>query len=69
MRLAKLKKVIFVNMTTTETPKHVHLGRNVKRLREILDIKQEVLAQRLGAEWNQQRISTIEGKDVIDATA
>ena len=64
---SKLKKVIFVNMTTTETPKHVHLGRNVKRLREILDIKQEVLAQRLGAEWNQQRISTIEGKDVIDA--
>jgi transcriptional regulator with XRE-family HTH domain len=54
-------------MTNTDTPRHVHLGRNVKRLREILNIKQEVLAEKLGAEWNQQRISTIEGKDVIDA--
>jgi len=53
-------------MTTTDNPKHVHLGRNVKRLREILKIKQETLADQLGAEWNQKKISLLESKDVIE---
>jgi transcriptional regulator with XRE-family HTH domain len=44
----------------------VHEGRNVKRFREILGIKQEALAYELGEEWNQQRISLLEQKETID---
>jgi len=33
--------------TTPQILKSVHLGKNVKRLREILGVKQELLADRL----------------------
>jgi transcriptional regulator with XRE-family HTH domain len=46
------------------TEKKVHEGRNIKRLREILDIKQETLAAALN--MSQQNISLLEAKDVID---
>jgi transcriptional regulator with XRE-family HTH domain len=36
----------------------VHYGQNVKRLREILNIKQEVLAQKIGQ--SQQNLSRYE---------
>lgn len=39
--------------SSTETPKNTHQGRNVKRFREMLGLKQEALAVRLGEEWNQ----------------
>lgn len=45
---------------------HTHLGRNVKRLREILGMKQETLAIELGGDWNQKKISLLESKDTID---
>ncbi|WP_312078741.1 helix-turn-helix transcriptional regulator [Chryseobacterium sp.] len=44
----------------------IHQGRNVKRFREMLGIKQEALALDLGDEWNQKKISLLEQKDVIE---
>ena len=43
-------------MTDTTTPNHkIHQGRNIKRFREMLGIKQDALAYELGDDWNQQR--------------
>jgi transcriptional regulator with XRE-family HTH domain len=44
-----------------------HHGRNIKRLREILGIKQEALAIELGSDWSQKKISMLEAKEEIDA--
>ena len=44
----------------------IHQGRNVKRFREMLGIKQEGLAFDLGDDWNQKKISLLEQKDVIE---
>ncbi|ALU26186.1 helix-turn-helix domain-containing protein [Myroides odoratimimus] len=44
----------------------IHQGRNVKRFREMLGIKQEVLAFDLGEDWNQKKISVLEQKEIID---
>jgi len=46
--------------------KRIHQGRNIKRFREMLGIKQEALALELGDDWNQKKISLLEQKDVID---
>lgn len=46
--------------------KTIHQGRNVKRFREMLGIKQEGLALELGDEWNQRKISLLEQKEVIE---
>jgi transcriptional regulator with XRE-family HTH domain len=46
--------------------KTVHQGRNVKRFREMLGIKQEGLALELGDEWNQRKISLLEQKETIE---
>ena len=45
--------------------KTIHQGRNVKRFREMLGIKQERLALELGEDWNQRKISLLEQKEVI----
>lgn len=47
--------------------KKIHEGRNVKRFREMLGIKQEALAFDLGEDWNQKKISLLEQKETIDA--
>ena len=44
----------------------VHQGRNVKRFREMLGLKQEALADQLGEEWSQKRISMLENKELIE---
>jgi len=44
----------------------IHEGRNVKRFREMLGIKQDALAADLGDDWNQQRVSLLEQKETID---
>lgn len=44
----------------------VHEGRNVKRFREMLGIKQEGLAYELGEEWTQKKVSLLEAKATID---
>jgi transcriptional regulator with XRE-family HTH domain len=51
---------------TTSNPK-IHEGRNLKRFREMLGIKQDFLAFELGDDWNQQKISLLEQKEKIDA--
>lgn len=57
--------IIFAQ-TITGMEKPIHHGRNVKRFREMLGIKQEALAMELGDEWNQQKISLLEQKERID---
>jgi transcriptional regulator with XRE-family HTH domain len=44
----------------------VHEGRNVKRFREMLGLKQEALAFELGQEWTQKKVSLLEAKEVIE---
>lgn len=51
----------------TQATKKIHEGRNVKRFREMLSIKQDALAFELGEDWNQQRISLLEQKETIDS--
>ncbi|MEO6286702.1 MAG: XRE family transcriptional regulator [Dyadobacter sp.] len=51
---------------TTSNPK-IHEGRNLKRFRDMLGIKQDFLAFELGEDWNQQKISLLEQKEKIDA--
>ncbi|OJU73760.1 MAG: transcriptional regulator [Bacteroidetes bacterium 47-18] len=46
--------------------KKIHQGRNVKRFREMLGLKQEALAYELGDDWNQKKISLLETKETID---
>ncbi len=55
-------------MTNTIAMEHkkIHEGRNVKRFREMLGIKQEALAYELGDDWNQKKISLLETKETID---
>jgi transcriptional regulator with XRE-family HTH domain len=45
-------------------PEKVHQGRAVKRIREILQVKQETLAAELGI--SQQNVSLLETKETID---
>ena len=42
--------------------KKTHDGRNVKRIREIMKVKQSTLAHELGGDWNQKKISQLEDK-------
>ncbi|MGN6402131.1 MAG: helix-turn-helix domain-containing protein [Flavisolibacter sp.] len=44
----------------------IHQGRNVKRFREMLGLKQEGLAMELGEDWTQRRVSLLEGKEEIE---
>ncbi|WP_407478343.1 helix-turn-helix domain-containing protein [Elizabethkingia meningoseptica] len=46
--------------------KKIHQGRNVKRFREMLGIKQDALAFDLGEDWNQKKISLLEQKETIE---
>ena len=49
-------------MSTAPKPKHI--GRNISRIRELRDMKQEALAIAIGV--SQQYISTLEGSESID---
>jgi len=51
---------------TTDKPKRVHHGRNVKRIREFFGVKQETFAKLLGPDWNQRRVSGLEDKQTIE---
>ncbi|RFM26997.1 helix-turn-helix domain-containing protein [Deminuibacter soli] len=53
-------------MTNTDMPNKVHEGRNIKRFREMLGIKQEGLAFELGEDWNQKKVSLLEQKETIE---
>lgn len=54
-------------MTTFSTmpTNKIHQGRNGKRFREMLGIKQDALATDLGDDRNQQKISLLEQKETI----
>jgi transcriptional regulator with XRE-family HTH domain len=54
-----------MNMTGDKTSK-IHHGRNIKRFREMLGIKQEGLAFEMGEEWSQKRVSLLEQKEEIE---
>ncbi|TPG42016.1 helix-turn-helix domain-containing protein [Flavobacterium pectinovorum] len=49
-------------MSTATKPKHI--GRNISRIRELRDMKQETLAEAIGI--SQQSISNIEASESID---
>ncbi|MCT3980125.1 helix-turn-helix transcriptional regulator [Elizabethkingia anophelis] len=54
-------------MIHTDMPnKKIHQGRNIKRFREMLGIKQDALAYELGEDWNQKKISLLEQKESIE---
>ncbi|UKB80333.1 helix-turn-helix domain-containing protein [Chryseobacterium sp. MEBOG07] len=46
--------------------KKIHQGRNIKRFREMLGIKQDALAFDLGEDWNQKKVSLLEQKETIE---
>lgn len=54
-----------INMPN-ETNEHIHHGRNVKRFREMLGLKQEGLAYELGDDWTQKKVSLLEQKESIE---
>ncbi|MBP1163815.1 transcriptional regulator with XRE-family HTH domain [Chryseobacterium sp. PvR013] len=47
--------------------KKIHQGRNIKRVREMLGIKQEALAFELGDDWNQKKVSLLEQKETVES--
>lgn len=47
--------------------KKIHQGRNIKRFREMLGIKQEALAFEMGNDWNQKKISLLEQKETVES--
>ncbi|TBX69618.1 XRE family transcriptional regulator [Flavobacterium silvisoli] len=49
-------------METTTKPRHI--GRNISRIRELREMKQEALAQAIGV--SQQTISTIENSETVE---
>ena len=61
--LCQIKKTYDMN-TDTVTLSRVHQGRNVKRFRDILGVKQETLAEKL--EMTQQAFSKLEQKEQIE---
>ncbi|WP_184553978.1 helix-turn-helix domain-containing protein [Chryseobacterium sediminis] len=55
-------------MTYTDMQnKKIHQGRNIKRFREMLGIKQEALAFELGDDWNQKKVSLLEQKETVES--
>ncbi len=55
-----------MTMTTKDKNKKIHQGRNIKRFREMLGMKQDALAFEMGDDWNQQKISLLEQKETIE---
>jgi transcriptional regulator with XRE-family HTH domain len=54
-------------MAHTTSNSKIHEGRNLKRFREMMSVKQDALAFELGEDWNQQKISLLEQKEKIDS--
>ncbi|WP_118953249.1 helix-turn-helix domain-containing protein [Taibaiella helva] len=46
--------------------RHIHQGRNIRKFREMLGLKQDDLADKLGDDWTQKKISQLESKEQID---
>ncbi|HEV7379669.1 MAG TPA: helix-turn-helix transcriptional regulator [Dyadobacter sp.] len=52
--------------SSSDITPNIHQGRNVKRFREMMQIKQEALAYELGEDWTQKKVSLLEQKEVIE---
>lgn len=61
-----MKFYICCMTSTTDRPRHVHHGRNIKRFREMKLMKQEALAQELGEDWTQKKVSLLEAKEEVE---
>jgi len=46
--------------------KKIHHGKNITRFRQMLGMKQDLLASIMGDDWNQMKISRLEGKEEIE---
>ncbi|MDI1324328.1 MAG: XRE family transcriptional regulator [Algoriphagus sp.] len=44
----------------------IHHGRNIKRFREMMGIKQESLAFELGPDWSQKKVSLLEQREEVE---
>jgi len=53
-------------MNTMRSNSTIHQGRNIKRFREMLGIKQEAFAFELGDDWSQKKVSLLEAKEAIE---
>ena len=49
-----------------ETNERVHQGKNVRRFREMMGLKQEGFAYELGDDWTQKKVSLLEQKEIIE---
>jgi transcriptional regulator with XRE-family HTH domain len=59
-------RAFWLDLSMDHSAPRAHHGRNVKRIREILGIKQDYLATSLGL--SQQAISQLEQKETLDTT-
>jgi hypothetical protein len=59
-----LEPNLYICCITTEP--EIHLGRNIKRLREMLHVTPEALAISLGNDWNQKKVSRLEEREMIE---
>lgn len=48
------------------TGRNIHEGRNIRRFRELLHIKQETLAREMGNGWDEQKINQLELSETIE---
>jgi len=51
---------------SADSQKTIHQGRNVKRFREMMGLKQESLAEKLGGDWTQRKLSYLETREAIE---
>ena len=56
-----IQSFIFVNME-----KKLHHGKNIARFRQMLGMKQDLLASLMGDDWSQIKVSRLEAKDEIE---
>ncbi len=52
-------------MSQQDNGKTIHQGRNIKRFREMLGIKQDAFAAQLGEDWTQRSVSLLEAKEAV----
>jgi len=55
-----------MKINTVMAEQTIHQGRNIRRFREMLGWKQDALASALGDQWNQQKVSYLEQRELID---
>src|SRR3954454_6655511 len=60
------KSLTITIMINSYERNRMHEGRNLKRIREILQVKQITLANKLGNDWNQKKVSQLEAKESIE---